>query len=123
MIQPLSLKRKQFHNMVYFIRPRNAGDTDGAFVYTNSGITKFQITDLKMVGVHAGEAANFTLNVYELQSGDLKVSRTFTEDVINRSFEVLNAVPGSTYKIEITSNTNNDCDGGFWITVDGYAFQ
>ncbi|XOJ01606.1 hypothetical protein ACMX2M_07695 [Paenibacillus polymyxa] len=30
---------------------------------------------------------------------------------------------GRTYQVVLESHTNNDCDGGFWITVDGYAYQ
>lgn len=33
-------------------------------------------------------------------------------------WDVSNVVPGRTYQVIIESHTNNDTDGGFWITVD-----
>lgn len=107
----------------YSVRPRNIGDFNGASVYTNSGVTTFQITDLQMVGVHAGEAAYFTLRITDFTTGQVQYSKTFTEDVKGNSYNISNAIPGRTYQVVLESHTNNDCDGGFWITVDGYAYQ
>ena len=107
----------------YYIRPRNIGDYDGASVYTNSGVKSFQITDVQMVGVHDGEPAYFTLKVTDFTTGNVLWSKTFTEDVKGGSWDVSNVVPGRTYQVIIESHTNNDTDGGFWLTVDGYAYQ
>ncbi|CAH1199650.1 hypothetical protein [Paenibacillus sp. JJ-223] len=107
----------------YAVRTRNINEFDGASVYTNSGVSSFEITDVQMVGVHAGEKANFTLSITDFTTGNLMWSKTFTEDVTGRSWNVSNVVPGRTYQVVITSNTNNDMDGGFWLTVDGYAYQ
>lgn len=92
-------------------------------VCIQTGVTTFQVTDLQMVGVHKNEAAYFTMNIIDFNTGEVKASRTFTEDVRGRSFDVSNVVPGRTYHVMLESHTNNDCDGGFWITVDGYAYQ
>lgn len=107
----------------FWVRPRSIGDYDGASVYTNSGVTTFQITDLQMIGVHANESAYFTMRITDFNTGEVKYSKTFTEDVKGKSFDVSNAIPGRTYHVVLESHTNNDCDGGFWITVDGYAYQ
>ncbi len=64
----------------YWVRPRNVGDYDGASVYTNPGVTTFQITDLQMIGVHNNESAYFTMSITDFNTGEVKYSRTFTEE-------------------------------------------
>lgn len=107
----------------FAFRARDYGDFTAVNAYTNSGITSFSINYMAW-GVHNNEQGSFKVEVEDTETDEIVRSVYHYTDVPSMTpLTVTNVVPGRTYTIRMVSLTDNDMDGGFYVHIDGYAYD